>query len=82
MSEIFQKGARVIGLPSAADGYVQPYRGWFQSGRVGTVVGRTPDRNGKGNPVVQFDTKRKPKHAADYRVVLRDCDLLEAKDTP
>jgi len=83
MSELaqFEVGTRVVIKPNLADGLLQPLRGWALKGRKGTVTGRAPSGpNGKTNPVVTFDTAKKPRWPTDWRYTLYDRDLSQAEE--
>lgn len=72
-------GARVRVKPSEACRYVQPWRGRFEKGRVGTVV-MAPSDVLRGWSVI-WDHK-KVKYPRDYKMVMYEPDIEVVEAAP
>lgn len=70
-------GARVRVKPKAADRFIQPWRGRFERGRMGTVI-RGPSENICGW-MVEWDHARTVKYPHEWRMVMSmsDLDVIE-----
>ena len=71
-------GSRVKIRKEAARTFIQPWRGRFERGRVGTVVA-SPSANVRGW-LVEWD-HGKTKYPHDWRMVVRHEDLVIADTT-